>query len=297
MQHLLLATDFSAPSDLALTRALAVARSHGAKLTIAFIDPPSDVAALGPDAELASRELASLQREMEAYEDEQLAERVARAAAAGVAATAVHRRGKPEEALAALATELDIDLIVCGTHGRTGVRRFFLGSVAERLARLAARPVLVARGAAGDDGTYHKVLVATDFAPTGERALALALALAPTATIEVVNAWQYPVGSWGLSALGERTGAMTALREALTGPAAEQGARLEERLRAAGRDARFRLVHGSAADVVTELAAAEGFDLVAVGTHGHRGLRRIVIGSTAEAIIRHAPCSVMVAHG
>jgi len=49
--------------------------------------------------------------------------------------------------------------------------------------------------------------------------------------------------------------------------------------------------------VIRELAAAEGFDLVAVGTHGHRGLRRLVVGSTAEAIIRHAPCSVLVAHG
>ena len=46
----------------------------------------------------------------------------------------------------------------------------------------------------------------------------------------------------------------------------------------------------------TALAAAEGFDLVAVGTHGHRGLRRIVLGSVAEAIIRHAPCSVLISH-
>ena len=296
MQHLLLATDFSAPADLALVRALALARIHQARLTIAFVDSPSDVAGLGPETELASRELQNLQAEMAAYEDEQLAARVAQAVAAGVEATAVHRHGQPEETLAALASELDVDLIACGTHGRTGVRRFFLGSVAERLGRLAARPVLVARGAAGDGGS-HQGLGATDFAPAAERALDLALELAPDATFEVVNAWQYPVGSWGMSALGDRTGAMTALREALTAPPAEQGARLEQRFRDLGRPVRFRLVHGGAADVITELAAAEGFDLVAVGTHGHRGLRRLVVGSTAEAIIRHAPCSVLVAHG
>jgi nucleotide-binding universal stress UspA family protein len=296
MRNIVLATDFSAPADLALARALAVARQHGAHLTIAFVETPADVATFTAEAEVAALEMASLQSEMTAYEERELAVRVARAEAAGVRASGVRRVGEPEENIAALAVELDAGLIICGTHGRTGVRRFFLGSVAERLSRLAHRSVLVARGAAGD-GRFHKVLVATDFAPAAQRALEDALRLTePDADVHVVNAWQYPVGSWGLTALGDRTGAMNALRRALTQAAAEQGAKLEAAQAAGGRPVSFRLTHGSPADVVTELAAAEGFDLVAVGTHGHRGLRRLVLGSVAETIIRHAPCSVLIAH-
>lgn len=297
MRNLVLATDFSAPADLALARALAVARQQHAHLTIAFVETPADAAAISSEAEMAALEMASLQSEMLAYEERELAIRIARAEAAGVSVSGVRKIGEPEETIAEIARELDAELIVCGTHGRTGVRRFFLGSVAERLSRLAHKSVLVARGAAGD-GRFHKVLVATDFAPAAARALADALRLAaPDADIHVVNAWQYPVGSWGLSALGDRTGAMNALRGALTSAAAEQGAKLEATQAAAGRPVSFRLVHGSAADVVTEAAASEGFDLVAVGTHGHRGLRRLVLGSVAETIIRHAPCSVLIAHG
>jgi nucleotide-binding universal stress UspA family protein len=296
MRNILLATDFSAPADLALARALAVARQQSAHLTIVFVETPQEASSLTPEAEVAALELSSMQRELAEYEDRELTARVERASAAGVPATGLRRVGEPEETIAQLAREVDAGLIICGTHGRTGVRRFFMGSVAERLSRLAHKNVLVARGAAGD-GRFHKILVATDFAKAAERALDSALHVAaPDAEIHVVNAWTYPVGSWGLSALGDRTGALGTLRSALTQAAAEQGARLEAAQAAAGRPITFRLVHGAAADVVTELAAAEGFDLVAVGTHGHRGIRRIVLGSVAEAIIRHAPCSVLISH-
>ncbi len=297
MRNIVLATDFSAPADLALVRALAVARQQEAHLTIAFVETPAEAASFTPEAEIAALELSSLQEELAAYEERELAARVARAVAAGVTASGVRNVGEPEQTIAELATELDAGLIICGTHGRTGVRRFFLGSVAERLSRLAHRNVLVARGAAGD-GRFHKVLVATDFAVAAQHALDSALRIAaPDAEVHVVNTWQYPVGSWGLSVLGDRTGATTALRGALTQAAGEQGAKIEAAQAAAGRPVTFRLVHGAAADVITELAAAEGFDLVAVGTHGHRGLRRLVLGSVAETIIRHAPCSVLIAHG
>ncbi len=296
MRNIVLATDFSAPADLALARALAVARQQDAHLTICFVETPAEASSITPEAEVAALELSSLQKDLAEYEERELAVRVERAKAAGVSASGLRREGEPEETIAELAKELDAGLIVCGTHGRTGVRRFFLGSVAERLSRLAHKNVLVARGAAGD-GRFHKILVATDFATAAQSSLDSALRVAaPDAVIHVVNAWQYPVGSWGLSALGDRSGALSTLRGALTQAAAEQGARIEAAQAAAGRPVTFRLVHGAAADVVTELAASEGFDLVAIGTHGHRGLRRLVLGSVAEAIIRHAPCSVLIAH-
>jgi nucleotide-binding universal stress UspA family protein len=110
----------------------------------------------------------------------------------------------------------------------------------------------------------------------------------------VVHAWHYPAGAWSLAALGDRTHATEALESALTEPARERGEALVADERAAGRAVEFHLLQGQPADVITELAASEHADLVAVGTHGRRGVRRLVLGSVAAAIVRHAPCSVLV---
>jgi nucleotide-binding universal stress UspA family protein len=55
-----------------------------------------------------------------------------------------------------------------------------------------------------------------------------------------------------------------------------------------------RLVSGSPAETIVELAAAEEVDLIVMGTHGRTGLRRLLMGSVAEAVIREAPCPVLV---
>jgi universal stress protein A len=57
------------------------------------------------------------------------------------------------------------------------------------------------------------------------------------------------------------------------------------------------LVQGPPASALTATAERGGHDLIAVGTHGHRGFRRLLLGSVAEDVIRHAPCSVLVVHG
>jgi nucleotide-binding universal stress UspA family protein len=59
----------------------------------------------------------------------------------------------------------------------------------------------------------------------------------------------------------------------------------------------IELVQGPPASVITHAAERGGNDLIAIGTHGHRGFRRLLLGSVAESVIRHAPCSVLVAHG
>ena len=56
------------------------------------------------------------------------------------------------------------------------------------------------------------------------------------------------------------------------------------------------LVQGPPASVITHAAERGGHDLIAIGTHGHRGFRRLLLGSVAESTIRHAPCSVLVVH-
>jgi hypothetical protein len=57
-----------------------------------------------------------------------------------------------------------------------------------------------------------------------------------------------------------------------------------------------QLIQGPPASVITDAAEQGAHDLIAIGTHGHRGFRRLLLGSVAESVIRHAPCSVLVAH-
>lgn len=293
MRHLLAATDLSQYADLALDRAIELARHTGATLTIAMIDSPLDLPSLGEAS--AHMTLGELDRSISRYVDEQLAVRVERATAAGATAQSIRRGGKPADALSDLAEQLDVDLIVVGHAGHTGVKRLVLGSVAERVAHRAPRPVLIARGPAG--AAFKKVLVATDFAAPAVRALEVARTIAtPDADVEAIHVWHYPTGGWGLAALGEHTQAMTALREALTRGPTERGAALVAAEQLAGRTLRFNLRHGPAAEIVADEASAGGFDLVAVGTYGSSGVRRLLLGSVASQIMRHAPCSVLVTH-
>jgi nucleotide-binding universal stress UspA family protein len=243
MRHILAATDLSSPSDLALDRAIGLAAHCGAALTILSVEEAHDASVLTMDANPLA--LGEFTQRMAEFTAAQLAERVERAAA-GDTATPVHTRGRPTDVICDVAEELDVDLIVVGSAGRTGVKRLVLGSVAESVAHRAPRPVLIARGK--QSGAFGRVLWATDFGAPAAKALAVARALAlPTADVEALYAWHYPAGSMGLAALGERTHAMSALREALTQGPQSRGDALVAAEVAAGRPLRFSLRHGPAA--------------------------------------------------
>lgn len=132
-------TDFSAPAQQALDVARSLARAHGAKLVLVAVPVPPlpAVESFVPEAEL--QQLAEEARK-------QLA-----AMAAGITDVPVEIRviaGEPGWALVTAAQECHADLIVMGTHGRTGLRRLLMGSVAEHVLRHAPCPVLTIRPSA-----------------------------------------------------------------------------------------------------------------------------------------------------
>lgn len=296
MRHLLVATDLSTLADAALDRAISFAARDKAKLTLVFVEP--DYAATPAMTTLESAailEWTASADEQRAADQVALEERAARARAAGVEVATVLRRGDADDIVPEVAGEVGADLVVLSTHGRTGIRRFLLGSTAEHVVRRSPVSVLVTRGTGR--GEFRRVLVGTDFSPPAEKALRQAIALsAPGASIEIVHVWHYPPGTWGLETLADRTEAMDALRTALTQGALERGRKVLEEWKDSGRKVRFDLLHGPAASALTARAETEGCDLIAIGTHGYRGFRRFLLGSIAEATVRHAPCSVLVAH-
>lgn len=298
MKNLLVGTDFSPIADHALDRAIAFAARDGAKLTLVYAEPDFAVTpAMGTVESAAILEWNQTQERQREEDHEGLAERCERARSAGVEATSIVRKGHADDVIPEVAGEIGADLVVIGTHGRTGIRRFLLGSVAEKIVRRAPCSVLVSRGETGPRPEFRKVLVATDFSPAADKALRQAIALsAARGEVELAHVWQYPPGTWGLDMLAEKTEAMTTLRDALTAGARQRADALLEQHAGSGRALRFELLHGPAASVLTSRAESTGADLIAVGTHGYRGFKRFLLGSVAEAVVRHAPCSVLVAH-
>jgi nucleotide-binding universal stress UspA family protein len=138
------ATDFSAASRPAFERALRLAKAAKARLIVvhAFIPPVPPVSDGYIDPNTWRVLEASARRDAE----RDLARLIARARAAGVPVTARLLVGAPHVQIPRAARALRADLVVLGTHGRTGLPRLLLGSVAERVVALAPCPVLTVRG-------------------------------------------------------------------------------------------------------------------------------------------------------
>lgn len=134
--RLCVAVDFSEPSRSALEDAAALARRLEAELTVVHVHQAPDIASTTPD--LATMERLELERQLEAW----------RSAAERIAERPVRARllmGHPAAEIIRFTDEESMELVVLATRGRTGFKRFVLGSVAERVVREAACPVLVGR--------------------------------------------------------------------------------------------------------------------------------------------------------
>jgi nucleotide-binding universal stress UspA family protein len=284
--------DLSVPSDHALERAIGIAQRHGAKIVL--VHAQASDAPIGEVDNVILAQLGEVSAAIRAEEAARLAGKLAEIHALGLRAAVISRLGAPDEVLAAAAHDEQADLIVVGTHGHTGVSRFLLGSVASATVRRAPCDVLVVRGEPVR-AAFHKPLVATDFSPAATRALARAAnVLDPGAPIEVVHAWQLPAGSWGATLLGQARFPWSTVRDAVLASAKTQADKLTAEH---GHALHVELVQGPPAAVITETAERGGHDLIVVGAHGNRGFRRLLLGSVAESTVRHAPCSVLVAHG
>ncbi len=143
----------------------------------------------------------------------------------------------------------------------------------------------------------RRILVPTDFSPLALAAIPPARAFAERfgATVDVLHVWEglpRSVPDWSPTGPG---GPIVPAREVLHDLAAKELEHLLTELRATGMTVHGLLQEGSPWREITRLAERDRYDLIVLGTHGRTGLDRVLIGSVAEKVVRHAPCPVFVA--
>jgi nucleotide-binding universal stress UspA family protein len=188
-----------------------------------------------------------------------------------------------------MAAEVGADLIALGTHGRTGLRRLLVGSVATAVLRGAHCPVLALRSAAGarPGRPVQVILHPTDFSASSAAALRVARALAGDLAARLILLHVVPVtilmdGSMAAEIDPQPyRDALEKIREALDGP-----------------DMKYpietRLMRGFEQEEIRRAAEEVACDLIVMGTHGRTGLGRLFMGSVAESVLSRADCPVMV---
>jgi nucleotide-binding universal stress UspA family protein len=197
-------------------------------------------------------------------------------------------QGTPAETIVDYAEEYDQDLIVMPTRGRQGLSQALLGSVTEKVVRLAETPVLTARTVEDDrlDFPYDDILLPTDGSDAAGRAVDHGLSLAAS-----LGATAHAFSAVDTGAVGvDDSGTLTTAGESAADEAVERVAAAgDER----GVDVRTHVADGSPAAAIVEAVDDIGVDAVVMGTTGRRGIERILLGSVAEKTVRSAPVPVI----
>ena len=270
---ILLATDGSKDAELAATSALDLAITTGSELHVVSVFPGPGYA--HPYYETHFPEAAErLRREARKERQQILDERVERIREAGGSVAKKHiREGQTAEEIVALAEELEVGLIAIGSRGLGGLRRMLMGNVSDSVVRHAHCPVMVVRAQAVEFPT--KILVATDRSKEAQLAATTAADLAKSTNSELhivhVGFERY------------RDEAQEELEEEV------------DMIRESGaKDIQAHLEFGMPDTAIIDLAEKLGAGLTVMGSRGLGGVRRALLGSISDSVVRHAPCPVMV---
>lgn len=295
-KHILAPVDFSNPCLRGLAAALELARRFGAKLTLVHV-----VKHL-PRGSHVVLDAVGIEQDWKRPARERLAKFVEAHVPDDVTVGQVVAEGKPFHEVVQLAAELECDLIVIATHGYTGLAHVLIGSNAERIVQHAPCPVLVVRGRpdesappAANATAFRWILLPTDFSENSCKAFPLAAAMAREFDAKLTLAYVLPSMPMSAALPGE-------VPYVLPGPEiVAQRAKAEVQLR------KFRTEHfgaklntdtivleGIPHQMLSEAAKADDPGLIIMATHGQTGWKHALIGSTAERVVRHAPCAVLV---
>ena len=212
--------------------------------------------------------------------------------AAGRHVTIATRSGQPFVQIMAYAKEYEIDVIVTGTHGRSGLSHALIGSLAERVVRQAPCPVLTVRPEGNTTIRIQRILFPTDFSTNSATATKYACELATRFDAELhllhtleVHPAATPEFAMGLALPSRIAESRAAAEESLAGVLDPQWS--------AGRKVVDAILEGSPKVEIVRYARKQNIDLIVLSTHGRSGLDHVIMGSVAENVVRTAPCPVL----
>jgi universal stress protein A len=299
IKNVLVPIDFSKPSLSAVELALPIVKRFGADLHFAHVFEPdyplSSMVAFPlilPELEVGRR----VRRRLKELAKRQSVE---------LARNNVHaRKGKPFVEICALARDRDIDLIVMATRGNTGLKHLALGSTAERVVRYSHCPVLVLRGvdrgkSSGRNGAvrtelkFNTILVPVDFSACSLKGLSYAKMLARQFQSRLVLVNSVALQYWLTNDEYARYD-LPLLTQQAEQIAHEQMRHLLHNLESEGFDVSSTIEIGHAGQQICAQADRNRADIIVTSTHGTTGLKHVLLGSTAEYVVRHANSPVLV---
>ncbi|MGH7256872.1 MAG: universal stress protein [Nitrospiraceae bacterium] len=293
VRQILSATDFSESALKAQDYAVFLAQAYEAKLQVVHV---SETPLWFRPSAPASLYLEQA-REEAAQQLVQLEKHLVESGLAGAQCRLV--LGIPSEQINAQAREMAADLVVVGTHGRTGLDHILLGSTAERVVKGAPCPVVVARIArsrspevgAGSRPvpSMQRIVVPLDFSSpsldAAEYAIQTANRFGAAITLLHVLEPVYYDLELGFGKIEQESRTRQHWQDRL--------GELAGLVRSFGLAAEAQVRGGVPADSIVACAEDQDADLIVMGTHGRRGWSRLRFGSVAEAVLRQAPCSVL----
>jgi nucleotide-binding universal stress UspA family protein len=281
-KNILLATDFSPASEAALPHALALASHYASNLYVAHVISPEFRDFLPPE------ETATKLRQARSFTEQKLEPLLSAARQKGISCQPLIREGAIWDVLRDMIQQNGIDLIIVGTHGRRGLKKLLLGSVAEEVFRMAPCPALTVgpktSGKSSGDIQLGHILYLVEYVPDTSHAADYAVLLAEDFHArltfmkvaeemlrfpEAKDHIQEPVRHW----MDDHVPAESDLRERTS----------------------FELGFGRAAEAILKFAADRGVDLIVMSV---RRLDPMLAGhlpetDTAYEVVRTAPCPVL----
>ena len=289
ISHIVCPVDFSEFSRHALGYAEAFAERYDSRLSVVHVFPPPATLDL-PEPIEANTATARARGELERFVGSvNGTRRVALRAVAG---------STPGKTIVADAEEARADLLVLGSHGRSGFERLLLGSVTEDVIRHAPCPVLVVPRRIADEPTaptaFRRVLCAVDFSEASLRALEYAMAIAEEsdADLTLLHVYSFPpdllpdpAAGASLAGLGEPMAAAKHRLEGLVPNGLRDYCVVDTVVQA-----------GAVHSEILTAASALRADLIVMGVHGRSALSVMMFGSNTARVVRAATCPVLVVH-
>jgi nucleotide-binding universal stress UspA family protein len=299
IRQILCPIDFSGHSRRALDHAIAIARWYEAKVTALYVFSPAPVAAFGPGPVVFEPiVLTALDRDQLLADTKAFAEAEG---APGITIDVAVREGNTAGEILEQAASMNADLLVIGTHGRSGVERLVLGSVAEKVLRKATCPVLTVPTHSPDAVPvgpilYKRILCPVDFSDASLNALKYATSMAQEAdgqlTVLHVVAHEFENADDMASIVSDAGMTIDSFvkqrEEALR-------RRLQEAVATAPEfcSVESLMTHGKPWRDVLRIATERRSDLIVMGVQGRGAADLLFFGSTTQHVVREALCPVL----